>query len=1006
MISILQINVGVCRAAQDLALATAAEMGVDILILSEPYRCRTEDEGWFSDVGAKAAVVVFNPEIQIRDIGPMNNAGFRWVKVGDITLYACYWSPNTAYTLFLDFLDRLEGSIRRQEGTVIAAGDFNAKSPAWGDHSEEPKGRALVDMTASLGLSVCNMGDKPTFSRAHAGGVSRSHIDITFVTERCSHLVRDWKTLDQYSASLHRYITFKVSGTAQRDRVSAEERWSWRKYDRTRLLNYIESAGTLSGDDALSVGTLLDQFFKDACNSCMPKGTYKGGKKPAYWWTQEISDMREACKRTRRKYKRGRHRPTDEHRKLKEDFAAARKQLKVAIRRSKRASWIKLCEEVDTDPWGLPYKLVTKRLQGGRPIPGLSTPGRVESIVDALFPKEAVTIWPPKAENYAFPKVTCAEILDLCAKIPRGKAPGPDGVPDLVVKEVAMGRPDIIRDVFNVCLEEGVFPLSWKVARLVLLRKGDKPLDNPSSYRPICLLSTVGKLFERLVKKRLENELEDIGNLNDRQYGFRKGRSTVDAMKRVMDTVDAAGSGPLYRRKLCAVVALDVANAFNSAKWPKIVEALRAKGFSPYLVGMVQSYLSDRRVVYEGSSRVSTCGVPQGSVLGPLLWNLMYDELLQVDTGGNVDGRSTAELVAFADDVAVVATGHTSHMLESVTNNALEKISDWMTNAGLELSIGKTEAVILTKKRGYTLPELAIKGTRIEVKDKLKYLGLELHRVLGFKNHLETAAARAQTMSLALSRLMPNVGGSGQRKRKLLSTAVMSKLLYASPVWVNALVFARNVDILCRPQRTIAIKTVMAYRTISTAAVLVIAAKVPAHLQARERAEKYARKHEQHKERVVKEIRSETMRRWQAEWDDGTEGRWTRRLIQDVAAWTNRRHGTVDFHMTQVLSGHGCFGFYLHRFKKLEQPLCVDCQDPRDDAEHAIFDCDRWWSPRRALEVAIGRQFKPETFVNAMLESRENWAVVKEFINRIMATREEEERERQRRQVVIETFNI
>lgn len=170
MINILQINVGVCRAAQALALATAGEMCVDIIIFSEPYRCRTEEEGWFSDVGAKAAVVVFNPEVQIRAIGPMDNAGFRWVRIGDITWYACYWSPNTAYMLYEDFLDRLESSIRRQEGIVIAAGDFNAKSPAWGDHTDEHKGRALVDMTANLGQSVCNVGDKPTFSRAYSGG--------------------------------------------------------------------------------------------------------------------------------------------------------------------------------------------------------------------------------------------------------------------------------------------------------------------------------------------------------------------------------------------------------------------------------------------------------------------------------------------------------------------------------------------------------------------------------------------------------------------------------------------------------------------------------------------------------------------------------------------------------------------------------------------------------------------------------------------------------------------
>lgn len=132
----------------------------------------------------------------------------------------------------------------------------------------------------------------------------------------------------------------------------------------------------------------------------------------------------------------------------------------MVIRLSKKASWNKLYEEVETDPWGPPYKLVAKKLVGRRPIPGLSTPGRVDSIIDTLFPKESVILWSPRTKNHTFPKVICAEILDLCNKILRGKAPGPDGVPDLVIKEVAINRSDIIIDVFKVCLEDSLFPHS------------------------------------------------------------------------------------------------------------------------------------------------------------------------------------------------------------------------------------------------------------------------------------------------------------------------------------------------------------------------------------------------------------------------------------------------------------------------------------------------------------------------------------------------------------------
>jgi len=122
---------------------------------------------------------------------------------------------------------------------------------------------------------------------------------------------------------------------------------------------------------------------------------------------------------------------------------------------------------VETDPWGLSYKLVTKKLIGRRPIPGHLAPGRADSIID--FPREIAAVWPQNTENYVFPEVTCAEIRELGNRIPYGNAPGLNGVPDLVIKEVARVKPEILRDVYNKCPKDWSFPHSWKMAKLVLL---------------------------------------------------------------------------------------------------------------------------------------------------------------------------------------------------------------------------------------------------------------------------------------------------------------------------------------------------------------------------------------------------------------------------------------------------------------------------------------------------------------------------------------------------------
>lgn len=189
-----------------------------------------------------------------------------------------------------------------------------------------------------------------------------------------------------------------------------------------------------------------------------------------------------------------------------------------------------------------------------------------------------------------------------------------------MIKQISATKPEMLRDMFNACLRESTFPKEWKVAKLVVILKGDKPLDDPKSYRPICLLNTIGKFFERIIKTRIENHLESSHDLDTKQFGFRKGRSAIDAIQEVFRTVDKTYSGSLYSRKLCSVVALDVANAFNTAKLHKIEESLHAKEIPAYLVGIIRSYLSERELQYDhgGKKRYKvwrTTGIGAGATL-------------------------------------------------------------------------------------------------------------------------------------------------------------------------------------------------------------------------------------------------------------------------------------------------------------------------------------------------------------------------------------------------------
>jgi hypothetical protein len=207
--------------------------------------------------------------------------------------------------------------------------------------------------------------------------------------------------------------------------------------------------------------------------------------------------------------------------------------------------------------------------------------------------------------------------------------PGPDRIPGRVWAESMKTLAPRLQSLFTRCLREGVYPRAWRTERLTLLNKEGRSLVSPSVYRPICPLDEVGKLFERIIAARLEAHItERAPGWHDSQFGFRRGHSTVDAVNRVREKTEAMVS----RKGVALAVSLDVTNAFNTIPWDGIMEALERFRVSLYLVRLIQSYLNDRWIAYTGRNgeekRPVECGVPQGLVLGPILWTTAYDSVL------------------------------------------------------------------------------------------------------------------------------------------------------------------------------------------------------------------------------------------------------------------------------------------------------------------------------------------------------------------------------------------
>ncbi|XP_060869604.1 uncharacterized protein LOC132944331 [Metopolophium dirhodum] len=295
MIRVLQINVGVCRASQELALATANANEADVLIICEKYRDRGEDNGWFPDANGRAAIAVLS-SISVDAIG-QPSPGFRWLETKGFRLYSCYISPNVTFLEFEAFLDDLETSI---SAPVIVAGDLNSKSPEWVSSIEDRRGQALADLLASTGLSVCNQGNQPTFVR----GSSESHLDLTLVTQASASNVTSWTVMEEESLSLHRYIRFEVAGGNVHHRNTIKKHWAYRKLDYPGLVGKLRKEAPPPPVDAAAACLDATTWLSETCDPCMPRASGNNKRRPVYWWNSAIAEQRKACIKARRAYQK------------------------------------------------------------------------------------------------------------------------------------------------------------------------------------------------------------------------------------------------------------------------------------------------------------------------------------------------------------------------------------------------------------------------------------------------------------------------------------------------------------------------------------------------------------------------------------------------------------------------------------------------------------------------------------------------------------------------------
>ena len=371
-------------------------------------------------------------------------------------------------------------------------------------------------------------------------------------------------------------------------------------------------------------------------------------------------------------------------------------------------------------------------------------------------------------------KITFSEdgITKLLRNIKSDKSPGPEDIPARILKEVAVSVAPFLKIVFEKSLSEGRVPNDWKIANVTpIFKSGEK--DDPSNYRPISLTSLNGKVMEHIIVSSLMGFLETSKFIFRNQHGFRKTRSCETQLALLVHDILTSAE----KNKQVDAIFLDFRKAFDKVPHQKLLYKLKVAGINVEVINWIKNFLSDReqRVVIDGVSSNPvkvTSGVPQGSVIGPLLFLVYINDL-----GSLINSN----VRLFADDTVIYRKIESREDRLALSKD-LDIIGKWCDDWELELNIHKCSVVNFFKKKSTTEDFLySIQGKNIAIGESVKYLGVTLTNNLNWSAHIRNICGRALRKLGFVKRI---VGRSDEKVReRCYFTLVRPHLEYACSIW-------------------------------------------------------------------------------------------------------------------------------------------------------------------------------------------------------------------------------